>query len=60
MKRRRSVLIRDATLAIIVATMLFAAWKVIAFAFAIGPWDRVTPLRSARSSADEYPCIGIM
>jgi hypothetical protein len=37
MKRRRSVLIRDAALAIIVATMLFAAWKVIAFAFAIGP-----------------------
>jgi uncharacterized membrane protein YjjP (DUF1212 family) len=35
--RRRWVLVRDAVLAIIVALMLFGAWKVLALAFVLGP-----------------------
>jgi hypothetical protein len=35
--RRRRVLIRDVVLAIVVALMLFGAWKLIALAFALGP-----------------------
>jgi hypothetical protein len=37
MTRRRRMPIRDAVLAIMIALMLFGAWKVIALAFALGP-----------------------
>jgi hypothetical protein len=36
MTRRRRALIRDVVLAIVIALVLFGAWKLIAFAFALG------------------------
>ena len=36
MTRRRRVLIRDVVLAIVIAFVLFGAWKLIALAFAHG------------------------
>jgi hypothetical protein len=37
MRRRRRILFRDTVLALIIALMVFGAWKVIALAFALGP-----------------------
>jgi hypothetical protein len=36
MTRKRRVLIRDVVLAIVIALVLFGAWKLIALAFALG------------------------
>jgi hypothetical protein len=36
MTRRRRRLLRDAVLAAVIALLLFAAWKLIAFALALG------------------------
>ena len=47
MRRRRRVLIRDVVLAIVIALVLFAAWKLIALVFAAHEGGPV-PLRSAR------------
>ena len=36
MTRRRRRVFRDGVLAVVIALLLFAAWKLIAFAFALG------------------------
>ena len=36
MTRRRRRVLRDAVLAVVIALLLLAAWKLIAFAFALG------------------------
>jgi predicted exporter len=47
MRRRRRILVRDAVLAIIIALMVFGAWKVIALAFAPARQGPLFALRRA-------------